>query len=127
MSQHWQKFQFFATIRMSEFFETNLCENAHQGHPKRFDMVSANGKIVGDAKYLSLVRRKKFPPAKMMEIAGHVWLLERIRAQTKFLVFGNQKKVAQLWLNKYGAFNKKVDFYFLHRNGRLVKLKPSVR
>lgn len=33
-----------------------------------------------------------------MEIAGHVWLLERTTAQRRFLVFGNQRRVSEWWL-----------------------------
>jgi hypothetical protein len=84
-------------------------------------MVSSDGKYVGDAKYLSLVHRKKYPPAKMMEIAGHVWLLENIRAKKRFLVFGNQVSVAKIWLEKFGALNNKVEFYCLHK-GKPKKL-----
>jgi len=46
--------------------------------PKKFHMLSVTEGIVGDAKYLSLVRGEDLSPAKFMEIAGHVWLLERV-------------------------------------------------
>ena len=107
---------------MSKEFDTRLSERQCKIHPKKFDMVSDDAQIVGDAKYLSLVRRKAYPPAKIMEIAGHVWLLERIKAHKKFLIFGNQKQVPQLWLQKYGHFNKKVDFYFLDSKSKLKLL-----
>jgi len=122
----WNIFQKKATIRMSKKFNCNLSEKKCKNHPKKFDMVSADKNIVGDAKYLSLVRGKEYPPAKMMEICGHVWLLEKITAENKFLIFGNQKEVATLWLKKYGHLNKKIDFYFLNSKNRLLKLNNNL-
>lgn len=79
--------------------------------------------IVGDAKYLTLVGSVKLPPAKFMEIAGHVWLLEKVPAKRRFLVFGNQRRVADWWLEKYGRLDTPVEFYFLADDGKLDRLK----
>ena len=49
------------------------------------DLVSRDLSVVGDAKYLTLVHRQGVPPAKFMDIAGHVWLLERTLANRRFL------------------------------------------
>ncbi len=62
------------------------------------------------------------PPAKFMEIAGHMWLLEHLPARRKFLVFGNQREVPETWLNKYGKLVKTVEFYFLSDDGKLELL-----
>jgi hypothetical protein len=85
-------------------------------------MVSVKEDIVGDAKFLTLVHRKKFPPAKMMEISGHVWLLEKVNAKIRFLVFGNQRDVPEMWLNKYGNLIHNVEFYFINTRGSVEKL-----
>src|SRR5437879_1013887 len=45
-----------------------------------------------------------------MEITGHVWLLQETEAQIRFLVFGNQQEVPELWLRKYGQLKRTVDF-----------------
>ena len=119
---NWQEFESFARKAMSEYFGVELSEGSPDDFPKRFDMVSPDGQIVGDAKFLTLVQGKKPPPAKFMEIAGHVWLLERVPAQRRFLVFGNQCEVPQQWLKKYGALVRAVEFYFLHPDGKLEKL-----
>ncbi len=119
----WRDFQKLARDRMSEHFGTPLNELTPVGIPKRFDLVSEDGQIVGDAKYLTLVRGKNIPPAKFMEIAGHVWLLENTPASRRFLVFGNQREVPEWWLKKYGAIIKTVEFYFLSNQGELEKLK----
>lgn len=107
---------------MSQYFGVKLMEKQPKGSPKRFDLVSVDETIIGDAKYLTLVHRKKFPPAKMMEIAGHVWLLEKANTKTRFLVFGNQRDVPELWLNKYGNYKQNVIFYFLSDNGNLERI-----
>ena len=58
-----------------------------------------------------------------MEIAGHVFLLEQTQAAVRFLIFGNQREVPELWLRKYGRLPRSVDFYFLDDQGQLVQLK----
>lgn len=70
----WKSFQLFATREMGKFYGVDFTESNPKGYPKRFDMVSQDQRIIGDAKYLTLVHRVSLPPAKFMEIAGHVWL-----------------------------------------------------
>jgi hypothetical protein len=118
-----QEFEVHARFYMSEHFGVNLIECKLAGMPKRFDLVSEDSTVVGDAKYLTLVGGVKLPPAKFMEIAGHVWLLERTPANRRFLVFGNQKRVVEWWLEKYGSFVETVEFYFLSESGQLEQLK----
>ena len=108
---------------MSQYFGRQLRERNPSGFPKKFDMVSANEEIVGDAKFLTLVHREKLPPAKFMEIAGHVWLLEKVNAKRRFLVFGNQKHVPEWWLEKYGNLVHNVEFYFIDNEGNVERLK----
>jgi hypothetical protein len=119
----WKEFEDFARRRMSEFFQVQLSERQLPGFPKRFDMVSSDERTVGDAKFLTLVRGERLPPAKFMEIASHVWLLERASASRRFLVFGNQRRVPEWWLEKYGMLVQNVEFYFLDETGKVEKLK----
>jgi hypothetical protein len=107
---------------MSEYFGKSLVEKNPRGFPKRFDMVSENEEIVGDAKFLTLVHGKRLPPAKFMEISGHVWLLEKVDAKRRFLVFGNQRRVPEWWLEKYGNLVQDVEFYFLDKKGQVHRL-----
>ena len=90
--------------------------------PKKWDMVSKDGEIVGDAKYYTLVGGTRLPPAKFSTIAEHVWLLEKTGAKVKFLVFGNQIEVPKLWLEKYGKLVKDVKLYFLENSGKITLL-----
>jgi len=58
----WNEFEGFARKIMSQYFSANLTERNLSGFPKRFDMVSPDESIVGDAKYLTLVHKKTYPP-----------------------------------------------------------------
>lgn len=118
----WKDFENTARQKMSFHFGVDLKERNPIGIPKKFDMVSSDGTIVGDAKFLTLVNGKKLPPAKFMEIAGHAWLLEKTNANIRFLVFGNQREVAEWWLEKYGFLINNIDFYFLDESGKLDKI-----
>jgi hypothetical protein len=90
--------------------------------PKEFNLVSSDGSIVGDAKYFTLVRGQRLPPAKFSVVAEHVWLLEKAGAPTAFLVFGNDGQVPSLWLERYGHLVGDVAFYFLTDKGELELL-----
>lgn len=118
----WKDFQETARLIMSKHFGVFLGERNPPRSPKEFDFVSPDGQTVGDAKYLTLVHRKNLPPAKFMEIAGHVWLLENTKAEKRFLVFGNQRRVAEWWLEKYGHLVRTVEFYFIDSEGMLEKV-----
>jgi len=103
-------------------FKKELRPRRKKGWPKLFDIVSGDYQIVGDVKYMSMVKGKALPPAKFSVIAEHVWMLEKIDAATKFLVFGNDKKVPEEWLKRYGKLVRSVKFYFLTEDGKLTEL-----
>jgi hypothetical protein len=116
-------FEHFARLKMSEHFNTHLSARLVQPANKHFDLVSEDEGIIGDAKYYTLVRGRRLPPAKFAVIAEYVWLLEKSSAQHKFLVFGNDRRVPQLWLAKYESLVVDVDFYFLTPQGEIEKLR----
>ena len=60
-------------------------------------------------------------------IAEHVWLLEKTNAKRKFLVFGNDRRVPERWLEKYGNLVSDVSFYFLSDDGQLEALSEQDR
>lgn len=108
---------------MSEYFKTPLTKGKLQGLPKVFDMVDRDGEVAGDAKYLSMVRGERIPPAKFSVISEYVWLLEKTSATHKFLVFGNDRRVPEGWLRRYGSLVRDVVFFFLdEQTRRLEKL-----
>lgn len=108
---------------MSEYFGTHLPRGEAHGVPKLFDMVSADGQIVGDAKYYTMVGGERLPPAKFSVIAEHVWLLEKTAASHRFLVFGNDRRVPEMWLVRYGELVSGVAFYFLCDSGEFHCLR----
>jgi len=116
------QFEILARKVFSNKFGTDLESGSSGNVKKEWDMVSKDGSIVGDAKYLSLVGGKKRPPAKISMISEHVWLLEKTSAITKFLVFGNQIEVPKLWLKDYGNLIEGVQFYFLDDLGNLTTI-----
>ena len=93
--------------------------------PKKFDYVSADSQVVGDAKYYTMVGGIRLPPAKFSVIAEHVWLLEKTSARHKFLVFGNDSRVPEQWLKRYGRFVSDVEFFFMADNLTLHRLHPT--
>jgi hypothetical protein len=52
----WKEFEEIARVVMSKYFGVELKERHISGHPKTFDLVSEDGKVVGDAKFLTMVR-----------------------------------------------------------------------
>lgn len=108
--------KFFENVcrkELGRYFGVSLRKRTVQGVPKEFDMVSMDGKFVGDAKYFTMVKGERIPPAKFSIIAEYVWLLEKTLAVHKFLVFGNDHRVPTEWLKRYGHLAKNVAFFFL--------------
>ncbi len=115
-------FEALARRVMSDYLGVSLTPGRVPGVPKQFDLVSPGQDVVGDAKYFTLVRGQRLPPAKFSVIAEYVWLLEKTRALVTFLVFGNDRRAPELWLERYGRLSPGVDFYFLGDDGALERL-----
>ncbi|MCD6562785.1 MAG: hypothetical protein J7K23_02560 [Thermoproteales archaeon] len=118
----YEKFEEFAREIMSRVFGCELLPRKKSDWPKLFDFVSDDFRIVGDAKFFSMVRGSKIPPAKFSTISEHVWFLEKINADKKFLVFGKDIRVPMEWLKRYGRFVDDVNFYFIMKDGEIKKL-----
>lgn len=108
---------------LGEHYRTTLAPGTLPGIRKRFDFVSPDQHIVGDAKYYTLVGGERLPAAKFSTIAEHVWLLEKTAAPKQFLVFGNDREVPLRWLDRYGELVSGVKFYFLDDDGQLEVLQ----
>ena len=91
-----------------------------------FDFVSPDQRVVGDAKYFTLVGGVGSPAAKFSIIAEPVWLLEKTGASITFLVFGNQREVPQRWLDRYGELASNVAFFFVSEDGTLEQLARAL-
>jgi hypothetical protein len=116
------QFEDLARQVFSQRFGVPLRSGQVAGVPKLFDLVSPDGDIVGDAKYYTLVGGQHLPPAKFSIIAEHVWLLEKTKARSKFLVFGNDIEAPKRWLARYGHLRGDVAFYFLTDEGVIEKI-----
>ena len=64
-----RQFEIVAARIMSAFFGVPLAPRRVAGTPKRFDLVSDDGTVVGDVKYYAIVRGVGDPPAKRSVIA----------------------------------------------------------
>jgi hypothetical protein len=115
-------FEALARRVLGDRYGTELSPGILAGIRKRFDYVSADQQVIGDAKFYTLVGRERLPPAKFATIAEHVWLLEKTGAPTQFLVFGNERDVPLRWLERYGALARSVQFFFLSDDGHLEVL-----
>ena len=77
-------------------------------------MVSEDGRIVGDAKWMKEIR---VPAAKWQAIAEYIWLLQKVKADRVFMVFGQDVGVAARYLKRVRPLTCPVEFYFLDGNG----------
>jgi hypothetical protein len=66
-------FEEYARGEMERHFNTPLAKGSVPDVPKKWDMVSPDHRVVGDAKFLTLVQGERLPPAKFSMIAEHVW------------------------------------------------------
>jgi hypothetical protein len=114
-----------ARSAMGEYFDTEL-ESGWVGEVhKEFHFVAPYGRIVGHALYLRRLRGTRWPPAKGARISEHVWLLEKTGAPETFLVFGNNRQVPVMWVERYGNLASGVRFFFLTADGELEQLTRS--
>jgi hypothetical protein len=123
MTRQSQQFELLATRAMSRNFGMPLQKGRVSGVPKEFDLVSADRSIVGEAKYFTMVGGERLPPAKFSVIAEHVWLLQHASAARRFLVFGNDARVPQEWLKRYGNLAQGVESCFLAWDGEVRILR----
>lgn len=80
------------------------------GVRKKFDLVSDDGRCVGDAKRYTSI---KTPAAKWSTIAEYVWLLQKVQGDVhRFLVFGGDEDVPRRWLDRFAPLAAPVVFYF---------------
>ena len=117
-----EEFEVLSRRVLGDHFGVELSPGSVPRVRKRFDFVSPDGQVVGDAKYYTRVGGLRLPPAKFSGIAEHVWLLEKTGAPVTFLVFGNDREVPLLWLDRYGNLAPEVTFYFLADDGELELL-----
>lgn len=83
--------------------------------PWTFDLVSTQGHYVGDAKWY--LHNKKGNGAKLQAIAEYIWLLQKVKADKVFLVFGRDVEVAEEYLRRVRLLTSPLEFYYLDGSG----------
>ena len=121
------RFEALARCVLSEHYAVDLTRGSLPGVANLFDFVSPDGRLVGDAKYFSLVGGVGLPAAKFSIIAEHVWLLEKRAPPPHFSVFGNDRAVPLRWLARYGVLASSVAFFFVDEDGTLERLSEPER
>ena len=95
-------------------------QNVKTRYGRTVDFASADRRVVGE---IIIVQNKRFPSAYTLKIAGHIWFLEKIKAEEKFLIFYGDRNVPEWWLKRYGWLAERTKFYFMEEDGRLIELK----
>lgn len=110
-------FQEQAQRILSDYYGLDLAPATVPHIHRRFDLVSPDQDIVGNARYYS-----KSASTHLATITENVWLLEKTSASSKFLVFGNDAQAPLVWLNAYGNLLTNIAFYFLRDGNHLIRL-----
>lgn len=116
------EFEVLAREKISELFCVRLTYGTVGQVPGVFDFASADGQVVGEAKYLGLATDMEQVFAL---INARVWLMEKTGAKYRFLVFGKDMRAPRLWLDRYGSLLTGTDVYFLSDAGELAQLNGS--
>ncbi len=113
----WRSFEEYARQYFSKIWGTTLDARSVQvggAVPWRFDLVSEDHQVVGDAKYLKNIA---VPAAKWQGIAEYVWLLQQVPAKRVFLAFGNDVEVIDRYLRRVRPLTRPLEFYYLDGSG----------
>ena len=115
--QDWKSFQRFAQDHFSREWDVALEERSVKVAEEvdwKFDLVSADLRVVGEAKWLKNV---PVPAAKWQAIAEYILLLQKVDAPRVFMVFGRDVEVAERSLKRVRPLIRPVEFYFLDGEG----------
>lgn len=109
----WRSFEDYARRYFSDLWSVDLQQRSVPINDQvswKFDLVSPEFTIVGDAKWMKNI---KVPAAKWQAIAEYIWLLQKIKAGRVFMVFGQDREVAERYLKRVRSLTHPVEFYFL--------------
>ncbi|MBI3405861.1 MAG: hypothetical protein HY046_10445 [Acidobacteria bacterium] len=88
------------------------------GGTKIWDYVSTDGMVVGDARWFG-----SSVPAARAFISEAVWLLEKVGAVQKFVVFGGETEVPRQWLELWATLcPEDIALFYLDGKGDLHEL-----
>ena len=102
---------------MVEFYGRTL-KPKKIGGTKIWDYVSGDGAVVGDARWFG----QSLPAARAF-VSEAVWLLEKVGAVQKFIVFGGETEVPRQWLELWATMcPEDIALFYLDTNGELHEL-----
>jgi hypothetical protein len=102
---------------MNEFYGRAL-RPRKIGGTKIWDYVSPDGMVVGDARWFG-----QSVPAARAFISEAVWLLEKVGAVQKFVVFGGESEVPRQWLELWATLcPEDIALFYLDSKGELHEL-----
>ena len=113
----WRPFEAYAGRYFSDLWHVDLRPGSVAVGGQvlvKFDLVSADGRYVGDAKWFKNIQS---PSAKWSVIAEYVWLLQQTPVEKAFLVFGHDVEVPERFLARFSPLVAPVEFYFLDGSG----------
>lgn len=93
--------------------------------PKPFPLVNEDETIVGDKTYAKMLKGGKTPYAVHSTISETVWLLQNTDAEHRFIIFGNDRRVPQTWIDRFGHLANGITFHYLETDGQLEVIKPE--
>lgn len=106
-------------------FSIGLTKRSVDPVPKPFPLVSEDKRIVGDKTYAKMLDGGRIPYAVHSTISETVWLLQHVTAEHRFIIFGNDRRVPETWLDRFGHLADGIKFYFLEDRDELEVLKPE--
>lgn len=110
---------------MMNRFSVGLRKRQVDPAPKAFPLVSEDEEIVGDKTYAKMLEGGKTPYAVHATISETVWLLQQLDTEQTFIIFGNDRRVPETWLERFGPLAEGVEFYFLEEDHEPELLKPD--
>jgi len=117
---NWKDFEAYARNQLARTWNVDLAPRrvlVGGSVSWKFDLVSQNLRVVGDAKWLKNIR---VPAAKWQGIAEYIWLLQKVDADRVFLVFGQDVEVPERYLSRVRPITAPVEFYYLGPSGLRV-------
>jgi len=96
------------------------------GKRKRFDLVNAEHKVVGDVKFYKNTAGGNIPSAKRSTINEYVWLLQKLPEDwRKFIVIGEDLAMAQKYVDDFSPWLEDVEILFFKRPDQLTYLRRA--
>jgi hypothetical protein len=107
-----------AMMSMSMSLAIGLTPGRLDGCPRELPLVSEDGKVAGDLRFMKMTSGRKTPSAKHSAISEAVLFLGCTKADRLFIAFGNDRAVPESWLRKYRmVLGNRFRFYFIHASG----------